>query len=319
MVNFDYYITVSKKCNGLRQLAFSVKLCYIVCGDDMKKQIQGTLALLLATVIWGSAFVAQSVGMDHIGPFTFQVIRCILAAAVLLPAAAIRNPKAFANKKLWISGFLCGSALFAASSLQQIGLVYTDAGKAGFLTAMYIVLVPIIGAFLGTKPGKNIIFSVTLAVVGLYLLSCTGVSSINPGDILLIGCAFAFAVQITLIDRLAPDMDGMALNAIQCLVCGAWSVPFMLLTETPEMSAIFDCTVPLLYAGVLSLGIAYTLQIYGQQRLEPAKASLLMSLESVFAVLTGWLILNETMTVEECIGCVLIFSAVVISQLPGKE
>ena len=278
----------------------------------MKTNIQGVAAILIATIIWGSAFVAQSVGMDHIGPFTFQACRCFLAVLALSVIIFLRNPKkftyTFSNLKQWKAGFLCGIALFAAASLQQIGLVYTDAGKAGFLTAMYIVLVPIIGIFLGKKPGKTVMLAVILAVIGLYLLSCTDISGINPGDLMMLGCAFAFSIQITLVDHYAPEVDGMALN----------SVPFMLLTETVTISAILDCTVPLLYAGTLSMGIAYSLQIYGQQRLDPTVASLLMGLESVFAVVFGCLILHESLTVTELTGCVLVFIAVILSQLPKK-
>lgn len=289
----------------------------------MKTNIQGVAAILIATIIWGSAFVAQSVGMDHIGPFTFQACRCLLAVLALPAIIFLRNPKkftyTFSNLKQWKAGFLCGIALFAAASLQQIGLIYTDAGKAGFLTAMYIVLVPIIGIFLGKKPGKAVLLGVILAVMGLYLLSCTDISSINPGDLMMLGCAFAFSIQITLVDHYAPVLDGMALNCIQCLVCGIFSVPFMLLTETVEISAILDCTVPLLYAGTLSMGIAYSLQIYGQQRLDPTVASLLMGLESVFAVIFGWLILHESLTMTELAGCALVFIAVILSQLPEKH
>lgn len=288
----------------------------------MKTNIQGVAAILIATIIWGSAFVAQSVGMDHIGSFTFQACRCFLAVLALSVIIFLRNPKkftyTFSNLKQWKAGFLCGIALFAAASLQQIGLVYTDAGKAGFLTAMYIVLVPIIGIFLGKKPGKTVMLAVILSVIGLYLLSCTDISGINPGDLMMLGCAFAFSIQITLVDHYAPEVDGMALNCIQCLVCGIFSVPFMLLTETVTISAILDCTVPLLYAGTLSMGIAYSLQIYGQQRLDPTVASLLMGLESVFAVVFGCLILHESLTVTELTGCVLVFIAVILSQLPKK-
>lgn len=323
MANFHYYITVRRKCNDFLQLAFRQELCYIFCGDKMKEKIQGISALLIATIIWGSAFVAQSVGMDHIGPFTFQSARCLLAVTVLSATVLFRNPRRFteifSDKKLWKAGFLCGIALFAAASLQQVGLVHTDAGKAGFLTAMYIVLVPVLGIFLGKKPGKTILLSIALAVIGLYLLSCTDINGINPGDMMMLGCALAFSFQITLVDHYASLLDGMALNCIQCLVCGICSVPFMLLTETVEFSAILDCSIPLLYAGALSMGVAYSLQIYGQQRLDPTVASLLMGLESVFAVIFGWMILHESLTVTELTGCALVFIAVILSQLPQKD
>lgn len=290
----------------------------------MKKQLSGVIALLGATVIWGSAFIAQSVGMDKIGPFTFQAVRCFLAVVFLFPASALFSKgkpfwKSWADPALWRSGVICGLALFAASSLQQIGLVYTDAGKAGFLTAMYIVFVPFLGLFLGQKPGRNALLSLIPAIVGLYLLSCTSVSGINKGDVLLLLCAVAFSVQILLIDRHCAGLDGLKLNCIQALVAAVLSVPWALLTETVDASRIASCWLPLGYAGILSMGVAYTLQIVGQKRVAPSAAALLMSLESVFAALFGWLLLHETMTGAEELGCLLVFAAVVISQLPEKK
>ena len=290
----------------------------------MKKQLSGVIALLGATVIWGSAFIAQSVGMDKIGPFTFQAVRCFLAVVFLFPASALFSRgkpfwKSWADPALWRSGVICGLALFAASSLQQIGLVYTDAGKAGFLTAMYIVFVPFLGLFVGQRPGRNALLSLIPAIVGLYLLSCTSVSGINKGDVLLLLCAVAFSVQILLIDRHCAGLDGLKLNCIQALVVTVLSVPWALLTETVDASLIASCWLPLGYAGVLSMGVAYTLQIVGQKRVAPSAAALLMSLESVFAALFGWLLLHETMTRAEVLGCVLVFAAVVISQLPEKK
>lgn len=290
----------------------------------MKKQLSGVIALLGATVIWGSAFIAQSVGMDKIGPFTFQAVRCFLAVVFLFPASALFSRgkpfwKSWADPALWRSGVICGLALFAASSLQQIGLVYTDAGKAGFLTAMYIVFVPFLGLFVGRKPGRNALLSLIPAIVGLYLLSCTSVSGINKGDVLLLLCAVAFSVQILLIDRHCAGLDGLKLNCIQALVVTVLSVPWALLTETVDASRIAACWLPLGYAGILSMGVAYTLQIVGQKGVAPSAAALLMSLESVFAALFGWLLLHETMTGAELLGCALVFAAVVISQLPEKK
>lgn len=290
----------------------------------MKKQLSGVIALSGATVIWGSAFIAQSVGMDKIGPFTFQAVRCFLAVVFLFPASALFSRgkpfwKSWADPALWRSGVICGLALFAASSLQQIGLVYTDAGKAGFLTAMYIVFVPFLGLFLGQKPGRNALLSLIPAIVGLYLLSCTSVSGINKGDVLLLLCAVAFSVQILLIDRHCAGLDGLKLNCIQALVAAVLSVPWALLTETVDASLIASCWLPLGYAGILSMGVAYTLQIVGQKGVAPSAAALLMSLESVFAALFGWLLLHETMTRAELLGCALVFAAVVISQLPEKK
>ena len=290
----------------------------------MKKQLSGVIALLGATVIWGSAFIAQSVGMDKIGPFTFQAVRCFLAVVFLFPASALFSKgkpfwKSWADPALWRSGVICGLALLAASSLQQLGLVYTDAGKAGFLTAMYIVFVPFLGLFLGQRPGRNALLSLIPAIVGLYLLSCTSVSGINKGDVLLLLCAVAFSVQILLIDRHCAGLDGLKLNCIQALVAAVLSVPWALLTETVDASRIASCWLPLGYAGIRSMGVAYTLQIVGQKRVAPSAAALLMSLESVFAALFGWLLLHETMTRAEVLGCVLVFAAVVISQLPEQK
>ena len=293
----------------------------------MKKQMRGTLALLCGTSIWGFAFIAQSVGMDLIGPFTFQAIRCSLAVIFLFlltlafdfKIGISKSLAKWKNKRLWIAGFVCGSALFVAASLQQIGLIYTDPGKAGFLTAMYIVLVPVLGIFVHRKPGLNAVFSVALALVGLYLLSFMGVASINVGDLLLIGCALAFAVQILLIDNFAQDLDGLRLNCVQALVVAALSLPWMLLKEEVNMDNILACWLPLGFAGILSMGVAYSLQIVGQKNLEPTTASLIMSLESVFAALGGWLILHNTMTLRELCGCGLVFAGVIISQLPMKQ
>ena len=291
----------------------------------MKERMQGTLALLLGTFIWGMAFIAQSVGMETIGPFTFQAIRCMLGVVFLFLVTFFFDWKIgmraslqkWKSKKLWISGIICGTALFAATSLQQVGLVYTAPGKAGFLTAMYIVLVPVLGIFVHRKPGINAVVSVLLALVGLYLLSFTDMGSINIGDILLTGCALAFAVQILLIDRFAPDLDGLRLNCVQSLVVSLLSVPCIFLNrETVGLQTILDCWLPLCFAGIFSMGVAYSMQIIGQKRLDPTTASLIMSLESVFAALGGWLILHNTMTPSELTGCALVFAGVIVSQVP---
>ncbi len=294
----------------------------------MKEKLKGSLALLAATVIWGFAFIAQSVGMDLIEPFTFQMARCFLAVVFLIPCAFIleigkcsvkQSAEKWKNPDLWKSGVVCGCALFVASSLQQIGLVYTDAGKAGFITAMYIVLVPVLGLFLGRKVPKSAAFSVLLAVVGLYLLSCLGVTEINKGDLFLMGCALAFSVQITCIDHFAAGVDGFRMNCVQALTVALFSIPFVIFTETVDIANLLACWWPLCFAGMLSMGLAYSLQIVGQKFLEPTTASLIMSLESVFAVLGGWWLLGERMATHEIIGCILVFAAVVISQLPEKR
>lgn len=291
----------------------------------MKNKLSGTLSLLLATVIWGSAFIAQSVGMDHIGPMTFQASRCALGALFLLPVILVFEKdkkqyfKNWSNPKLWKTGFFCGVALFVAAGLQQVGLVYTTAGKAGFITAMYIVLVPILGLFLKRKPPISAWISVVVAVAGLYLLSCVGASEINLGDILMLGGALGFAVQITLVDEMAGSLDGLRLNCVQAFVCSVLSALVMAFTETPTICGITSAAIPIGYAGIFSMGIAYSLQIIGQKHLEPTPASLIMSLESVFAALCGWLLLHEQMSLAELCGCVLVFGAVILSQIPIKK
>ena len=289
-----------------------------------KEQIKGILQLLLATLIWGCAFVAQSMGMDHLGPMSFQAIRSLLAVLALLPVILLadRDPGRYIPRwkarELWKTGILCGLALFVAQGLQQVGLQYTEPGKAGFITAMYIVLVPVLGLFLRRKCGLRVWISVALAVAGLYLLSCVGVTKINIGDILILISAGAFAVQIVLIDILAQELDGLRLNCVQFMVVTALSTLAAVFTEAPTWQAVWDCALPLLYTGVLSSGAAFSLQILGQQHLPPEPASLIMSLESVFAVLAGWVILGQTLSPTELLGCCLVFAGVILCQLKGK-
>jgi drug/metabolite transporter (DMT)-like permease len=265
-------------------------------------------------------------GMDLIGPFTFQTCRCILAVAFLVPAIAVferQDLKHYGRKwldqKLWFAGTMCGIALFAAASLQQVSLVHTDAGKAGFLTALYVVLVPVIGLFYGKKLRVHVAISIVMAVIGSYLLADMQGGSINRYDLMLLGCALCFSVQITLVDRYAPVVDCLRLNCLCSLLCAALSGIVMFLTEQPTWEGIRICWIPLAYAGFLSMGIAYTLQMVGQKGLQPATASLLMSLESVFAVLSGWLVLGDVLSLWETIGCVLIFIAIMLSQLPDNK
>ena len=289
-----------------------------------KEQIKGSVMLLFATLIWGSAFVAQSVGMDHLGPMSFQAVRSLLAVAAMavLVFCADRDKARYfvqwKNKNLWKTGLFCGLALFVAQSLQQMGLQYTEPGKAGFITAMYIVLVPVFGLFLGRRCGWQIWLSVALAVAGLYLLSCVDVARINLGDVMILISAAAFAVQILLIDYLAQELDGLRLNGIQFLVVMVLSSLAAALTETATWQAIVDCAVPLLFAGILSSGVAFSLQILGQQHLPPEPASLIMSLESVFAVLAGWVILGQTLRPIEALGCCLVFAGVILCQIKAK-
>ena len=294
----------------------------------MKEQFKGSIALLSATVIWGFAFIAQSVGMDLIGPFTFQMVRCLLAVVFLVPLAFLydigkcslkESLAKWKSPRLWKASICCGLALFIAASLQQVGLVYTDAGKAGFITAMYIVMTPVVGLLRGRKVPKATVFSVGLAVVGLYLISCLGVTEINTGDLYIMGCALAFAVQINCIDHFCENLDGFRMNCIQALTVALLSAPFVGFTETVHAENLLACWGPLCFAGILSMGMAYSLQIIGQKCIEPTAASLIMSLESVFAALGGWWLLKERMTPTELLGCGLVFAAVIISQLPDKK
>ncbi len=294
----------------------------------MNKQLRGSAFLLLATIIWGSAFVSQSVAMDNMGPFAFQAIRCFLAVIGLLLVIAFtdrfqKDRKTFWSRwcdlKLWKAGLLCGIPLFLACNMQQMGLMDTDAGKSGFLTAMYIVIVPIIGIFLKRKPSILVPISVLLAVVGLYCLSCVGATRINTGDLLTLGCALMFAIQITFVDLFAGSVDALRLNTIQSFVCAVLSCVLMLFFEKPTGDGILRSTIPLIHVGFLSMGAGYALQILGQKHLEPTAASLIMSLESVFAVVFATMILGETMTFWETIGCILLFIAVILSQIPVKR
>lgn len=289
----------------------------------MSKQLKGSLSIILATVIWGSTFVAQSVGVDYVGPFTFLSVRCFLAVFALLLVLFLRNRKDFVKiltaPRLWKAGIPCGIALFAATALQQIGLIYTTAGKGGFITTMYIILVPIFGLFLKQKPPKTVGISVVLAAIGLYLISGAGFTAINIGDVLMLGCAVAFAVQILIMDRVAGELNSMALNMSQALVCGVVAGVCALCFDTLSWGNILACWFPLCWAGIMSMGIAYTLQIVGQKSIEPTTASLLMSFESVFAAISGWLLLNESFTLTEGIGCALVFGAIMLTQIPVKK
>ena len=266
--------------------------------------------------------------MEHMGPFTFQTARCFLAIVALIIAIIVKDIlnhdganffKLWADKKLWKAGILCGIPLFIACNLQQVGLVDTDPGKSGFLTAMYLVIVPVIGIFRGKKATIMIPISVALAVVGMYFLSCVGVTQINIGDLLTIGCALAFAIQITIVDIYADNVDAMRLNTIQSAICAVLSSIVMCFNETPSWNGIFTCSLELVHVGVLSMGLGYFLQIIGQRHLDSTPATLLMSLESVFAVVLGVLLLNEPMDIWKILGCCLIFAAVILSQIPIKS
>ena len=280
--------------------------------------------LILTAFIWGTAFVAQSVGMDYLGPFTFNGVRNLIGGAALLPCIAFlgrgnRGNVPGTRKDLIVGGVCCGVLLFAASSLQQIGLVYTTAGKSGFITAFYIVIVPVLGIFLHQKVGWKIWTAVGIALVGLYFLCITEGFSVNMGDFYVFLCALLFSLHILVIDHFAPRVDGVKMSCIQFFVCGLISLIPMFALETPTISGLLAGWFPLFYAGVLSCGVGYTLQIVGQKNVNPTVASLLLSLESCFSVLAGWIILGERLSVREGMGCVLMFAAIILAQLPEKE
>ena len=289
-----------------------------------RRALTGNLLLLLAAAIWGFAFVAQKSGGDTMGALTFNGSRSLLAAVGLFCALPLldrmglsRPPADKQNRKeLWLGGFLCGLALFAATNLQQVGLLFTDVSKSGFITTLYIVLVPLLGLLFGRRIGWLNWLGVALAVAGLYLLCARGQSGIHLGDGLLLLCALLFAVQIMLVDRFSPQVDNIRLSAIQFLTVGVLNLPLMFLFEQPSLTAMADQLGSLLYAALLSSGVAYTLQIVAQKNTEPTAASLLMSLESVFAMLAGWLLLGDSLLPIELLGCGLLFAAIVLAQLP---
>ena len=301
----------------------------------MKKEsipVRNSLLLLLTATIWGVAFVAQSVSMDYIGGFTFNAVRNLIGALTLLPVIKVldktrseaekkRESSASGRKTLLIGGICCGIMLCLASNFQQFGIKYTTVGKAGFITACYIIIVPIIGIFLKKKCSPFIWIAVLLSLCGLYLLCLTPGEglAVGKGELLLIIGAVLFSGHILVIDHFSPLVDGVKMSCIQFLVCGVVSMVPMFLLETPSLESIFAGWFPLLYAGVFSSGVAYTLQIVAQKNMNPAIASLILSMESCFAVLAGWLILGEQLSTRESAGCVLMFAAVILAQLPEKK
>lgn len=295
--------------------------------------LRQSLLLFLTAVIWGVAFVAQSVGMDYVGPFTFLTARNVIGAIVLLPVIyffgnkkgeqddaenAVKKKKT-SSKTLIIGGICCGIFLFIASILQQYGIKYTTVGKAGFITSMYMVLVPIFGIFLHKKTGLRVWIAVALAAVGLYLLCITkGEVGLQKGDLLVLICAVGFSFHILTVDYFSPLVDGVKMSCIQFVVGAVLGVIFTVIFEKPDWSSILAAWKPILYAGAMSSGVGYTLQIVGQKGLNPTVASLIMSLESVVSVLAGWLLLNQTLSSREIVGCVLAFAAIVLVQLPER-
>lgn len=298
-------------------------------------KIKNAILLFITAAIWGIAFVAQSVGMEYIGPFTFGGVRMLLGALVLLPFVIFTekkeikkiyseadNPKQTIIRNLkyvFIGGSCCGVFLFLASSFQQMGIQYTTPGKAGFITALYIVLVPIVSIFFRKKCSPMIWFSVILAVIGFYLLSISDGFTLEKGDALVLTCSFLFTFHILVIDHFSPKVNGITMSCIQFFAAGILSMICAFIFETPRISDITAAAIPVLYAGILSCGVGYTFQIIGQKGMNPTIASLIMSLESVISAIAGAIILHQYLTARELSGCIIIFTAIVIAQLPWNK
>ncbi|NLY77723.1 MAG: DMT family transporter [Tissierellia bacterium] len=294
------------------------------------KNIKGSILLLLTAIIWGTSFVSQKLGMNYVEPFTFGAARFILGAVVLLPLIFMfntvnkksnkeKNMVQFNRKDLLTGGTLCGCALFFGASLQQWGLVYTSAGKAGFITALYIVLVPIIGIFMKKRVDIYTWLGVLLAVIGLYLLSIKEGFFMEIGDAIILAGTLFWAIHILIVDSYAAKVESLKLSCVQFLTAGILSLLAAYIFENPDIEAIVDCAGPILYTAIMVVGVAYTLQIIGQRYTNPTVASLLMSLEAVFSAICGALFLKETMTSRELIGCILVFIAVILAQIKPRE
>ena len=294
-------------------------------------QLRNTLLLVLTALVWGCAFVAQSVGAEHVGAFTFLACRSWLAGVTLLPVIALlrarqRRPESAAEspapqsrRALLTGGIACGCFLFLASSAQQIGVASTTTAKAGFITAMYVIIVPILSLVLGRRVGKKIWLCVAMSVVGLYLLCIAGSLSLSRGDAMVLLCALLFAGHIMTVDHFSPKMDGVQLSCIQFFTTAILATVCMFLFEHPTAAALQSAFLPILYAGILSSGVGYTLQIVAQKGLNPTIASMAMSLESVFSALAGWVILGQGLTAREFSGCALMFAAIILAQLPDRK
>lgn len=296
-----------------------------------KQKMKGNFLLLITAFVWGVSFISQSKGVETISPCAFNGIRSVLGGLVLLPVIAatdiIRKRKGIEvqklNKKLVAGGIICGVLLCAASTVQTAGMVYTSPGKAGFITALYMIIVPIIGLLTGKRPRPAILLAVLIATAGLYLMCINSKLTINKGDVMVLVCAFLFAGHILAIDYFSPRVDGVKLACLQFFVCGIINLIWVLLFENPQLEPILGCSIAIGYSGIMSCGVAYTLQIVGQKYTDPTSASILMSLESVFAVLAtvvlvacGWELTGGALTAREITGCVLMFAAIILVQLP---
>ena len=284
------------------------------------KKLQADVLLLLVAIIWGFAFVAQRLGLELLGPFGFNSLRFLLGALSLLPLLFFfKAPADHSHKRLFVSGLMAGCVLFAGASFQQAGLVYTTAGNAGFITGLYIIFVPLLGLWFGQQTNINTWIGGSFAVIGLYLLSFHQLTQVNQGDLLEIGGALCWAAHVLLIAKLAPKIDNLRLAITQFLVCAALSGLVALILETEQLTLhnALHSWAPIAYAGLISVGIAYTLQIVAQKHSPPAHAAIIMSLEAVAAALGGWLILNESFTLFGLLGCSLMLLGMLLSQLPS--
>ena len=293
------------------------------------KHSKNFILLFLTALIWGVAFVAQSVAMDYIGPYTFNAVRSLLGGIVLVPCVFLFGQKKKTVKDenpskgtavdrpgdMITGGLLCGIMLFLSTTLQQVGIQYTTVAKAGFITALYIILVPILGIFLKKRVSVQIWISVVIAIIGLYLLCMKGSFYLGQGDFLVLLCSLCFALHILVIDHFTDKVSGVKLSCIQFFVCGLLSCILMFLFEKPAVSDILSAWLPIVYAGVFSSGVAYTLQIIGQKGTDPTITSLILSLESVVSVLAGWIILGQSLTPREILGCLLMFGAIILAQV----
>lgn len=292
----------------------------------MKKSLKGPICLTLCAIFWGMAFSAQSSAMDHVEPYTFVFLRSAITCLALLISMPLlnrlnpaNNAPTASNRRHLAVGALCGAFLVLATILQQVGLVTTTAAKSGFITALYIIIVPILGIFLGRKPRAAIWLGVLVSLIGLYFLCWQGTLNVNVGDLFTFGSAVVFAVHIQLIDRLGGNLNSIKLSAIQFGAAAVIACAVMLLFETPNIDGILSCWTDILYVAIFSGALGYTLQIVGQKSTDPTLASLIMCLESVFAALGGWLVLGEALSGREIFGCALMLSASVIALLPGRK
>ena len=288
----------------------------------MSDKLKGSLLLLLTAIVWGASFVSQSVGLDHMEPFSFNGLRSVIGGLSLLPVIAVIRRKSDNRdlKTSLLGGLCCGVVLFSASSIQQHAIQYTTAGKAGFITALYIIIVPILQLMLGQRPRKQVWICAFAALAGFWFLSVKEGFTVGRGDLMMLGCAVVFAVHIILIDRfIKRGTDPIVMACVQFFVVGILSAPFAFISEHPTVHDAVISWLPLLYSGVAACGIGYTLQMVGQKTTPPAAATLIMSLESVFAVLFGWLLLHEHLSAREFCGCVLVFAAVIGAQIEFPE